>query len=293
MSNNPRASRRTFYWHFLNRLPQNAMSRLAGRFAGVKMPRSLMRFVINRFIKKFKIDVNEIAKPLESFESLQSFFIRELKDGLRPVDGASEAITSPCDGAYGQNGVVEKGLLLQVKGKSFRLADLLCDEKWSEALEGGSYAVLYLSPKDYHRFHAPADMFISEASHVPGRLWPVNLWAVDNVDEVFCVNERIVMKCVESGQSDSPFAIVAVGATMVGKVKLAFDEKLSTNERGSAFTRKSYAALQSTLNKGQELGRFEFGSTLVVVLPSKMGSLELRSPGTPIKMGQRIGTRRA
>jgi len=272
------------------------MSRAAGKLAGLKLPKSMMQAVIKRFIKKFNIDVSEIALPLSEFDTLQSFFIRKLKDGVRPIDESTDAIVSPCDGAYGQNGVVEQGLLLQVKGKSFRLADLLCDEKWSKSLEGGSYAVLYLSPRDYHRFHSPCDMVVDEAVHVPGRLWPVNQWAVSNVEEVFCANERIVMKCMQelkgTGQNPVPFAIVAVGATMVGKVKLAFDEKLSTNEKGSTFRRQSYAAFQATLAKGQELGRFEFGSTLVVVLPKEMGSLERKESGTPIRMGQRIGTRR-
>lgn len=249
-----------------------------------------MQWLIKRFIKKFNVDVSEVAQPLTEFDTLQSFFIRKLKDGVRPIDESADAIVSPCDGAYGQNGVVEHGLLLQVKGKSFRLADLLCDEKWSKSLEGGSYAVLYLSPRDYHRFHSPCDMIVSEAAHVPGRLWPVNQWAVSNVDEVFCVNERIVMKAIQN-QNGTPFAIVAVGATMVGKVKLAFDEKLSTNEKGSAFRRQSYAAFQATLAKGQELGRFEFGSTLVVVLPKEAGSLDRKEPGTKVRVGQRIGTR--
>jgi phosphatidylserine decarboxylase len=290
MSSHPRTSNRTLYWHFLNQLPQNAISRGAGKLAGMKLPKSMMQWLIRRFIKKFNVDVSEVAQPLTEFDTLQSFFIRQLKDGLRPIDESRDAIVSPCDGAYGQNGIVEEGLLLQVKGKSFRLADLLCDEKWSKSLEGGSYAVLYLSPRDYHRFHSPCDMVVSEAAHVPGRLWPVNQWAVSNVDEVFCVNERIVMKC-SLGQNEQPFAIVAVGATMVGKVKLSFDEKLSTNEKGSTFRRQSYAAFQATLAKGQELGRFEFGSTLVVVLPKEMGFLKKQEPGTPIRVGQRIGTR--
>lgn len=281
-------SKRTLYWHLLNRLPQNIISRAAGRLAALQLPKSLMLWVIKRFAQHFSIDLSEVKLPLTEFSSLQAFFIRELKTGIRPLDTHEDGFVSPCDGAYGQSGVVEKGLLMQIKGKSFRLAELLADDKWSQSLEGGSYAVLYLSPRDYHRFHSPCDLHITQAAHVPGRLWPVNSWAVSHVDEVFCVNERVVMKAL--GQNQENFAIIAVGATMVGKVKLTFDDTLTTNTKDGRFEPRSYAPFQANLKKGDELGRFEFGSTLVVVMPKKFGTLDRQESGTPIRMGQRIGS---
>jgi phosphatidylserine decarboxylase len=289
MNSKQPTSKRSFYWHFLNQLPQNLISRVAGHLAALQLPKPIMLWVIKRFARKFNINLGEISRPLEDFESLQAFFIRELKAGVRPVDQTPTNFVSPCDGAYGQSGVVEKGLLMQVKGKSFRLAELLSDDKWSQSLEGATYAVLYLSPRDYHRFHAPCDMRIVEAAYVPGRLWPVNLWAVANVDEVFCVNERVVMKADLPSQNTEPFAIIAVGATMVGKVKVTFDEVLTSNIQGGKYQRRSYAPFQATLSKGQELGRFEFGSTLVLVMPKKFGRIDSQEPGTPIRMGQKIG----
>jgi phosphatidylserine decarboxylase len=283
-------SKRSLYWHFLNQLPQNLISRAAGRLAAMRLPKSMMQWVIKRFARKFNIALDEVAKPLSEFASLQSFFIRELKAGVHQVDQHDNAFVSPCDGAYGQSGVVEGGLLMQVKGKTFRLSELLCDEKWAQSFDGGTYAVLYLSPRDYHRFHAPCDMQITEATHVPGRLWPVNQWAVANVDELFCVNERVVMKAITKSQSVDAFAIIAVGATMVGKVKLAFDETLTTNETGSQFERRRYAAFQASLRRGAELGYFEFGSTLVVVMPKNCGRLDSQNVGSTIRMGQKIGS---
>lgn len=290
MSNKPQTFRDSVYWKFLKIVPQNLISRVAGAFAGWRMPGPLMRWTIRRFASYFKINMQEIAHPIENFHSLQSFFIRELKAGVRPVSQARDDIVSPCDAAYGQSGTVEGGLLMQVKGKSFRLSELLSDDKWSTEFEGGSYAVLYLSPKDYHRFHAPCDLRVTQASHVPGRLWPVNLWAVRNVDELFCVNERIVMKVSQSSQNLDPFAIIAVGATMVGKVKVLFDNNLTTNVSNASFSRRSYVGQEAYFAKGDELGRFEFGSTIIMVVPKKFGALDSQAPGTPIKMGQKIGT---
>lgn len=288
MNSSQRRSRRSLYWHFLNRLPQNLMSRAAGWLAARNLPPRLMQWVIKRFASHFKINLEEVAEPLSSFASLQDFFVRKLKAESHTVDSAREAFVSPCDGAYGQSGNVENGLLLQVKGKSFRLSELLSDEKWALTFEGGTYAVLYLSPRDYHRFHAPCDLHIEQAAHVPGRLWPVNTWAVEHVDEVFCVNERVVMRA--SHQGGSEFAIVAVGATMVGKVRLSFDDSMTTNLKKSSYKKCVYIGSQALLEKGQELGYFEFGSTLVVVLPKSVGSLDSHPAGTAIRMGQRIGS---
>lgn len=277
------------YWHFLNLLPQNLISRAAGVVARWELPVPFMGWVIRAFARNFKINVDEVALPIAQFSSLQSFFVRKLKEGARSIDLGKDVLVSPCDGAYGQSGTVENGLLLQVKGRTFRLSELLCDDKWSQSFEGGSYAVLYLSPRDYHRFHAPCEMNVLEAAHVPGRLWPVNLWAVRNVEELFCVNERVVMRVASAGQNSDPFAIIAVGATMVGKVKLEFDEELTTNIRDGRYFKQSYIGPRSRFEQGQELGRFEFGSTIVVVVPKKIGSVDSNAPGTPIKMGQKIG----
>jgi phosphatidylserine decarboxylase len=178
---------------------------------------------------------------------------------------------------------------MQVKGRDYRLSELLCDKKWADDLEGGTYVTLYLSPRDYHRFHAPCDLHVVEGVHVPGRLWPVNLWAVRYVEELFCVNERVVLKAKSTSQNTEPFAIIAVGATMVGKVKLEFDDNLTTNRPGGRYLKRSYLANLASFSKGKELGRFEFGSTLVVVYPKNAGSLDTRPPGTPVLLGQKIG----
>lgn len=276
-------------WYVLNLLPQNLISRLAGRVAQIEFPQPIMKWIIRGFVRKFDIDLNEVATPVEAFTSLQSFFIRKLSAGARGVDENPNSIVSPCDAVFGQSGIVERGTMLQVKGKQFSLADLITDASWSESFEGGTYAVLYLSPRDYHRFHAPMSMEINEAWHVPGRLWPVNLWAVRCVDRLFCVNERVVMKVSPKSQKSATFAIIAVGATMVGKIKLEFDNSLTTNLKDSRVDRRQYGSAKAQFAKGQELGRFEFGSTIVMIVPRNIGMIHISLPGTSVRMGQSIG----
>ena len=258
-------------------LPKNVLSRLVGRLAVLKLPLFLREPILKAFGRFFGVDFTEIRKPLCEFESVQDFFIRQLKPGLRPID--SSHFVSPCDGVLGQCGPIQEGQLIQAKGKNYTLADLIGEEapEWNQ----GCFTTIYLSPKEYHRFHSPCDTDVTRARYIPGYLWPVNAWAVNNIDSLFCVNERIVLWLGQEA------ILVAVGATCVGKVKLAFDKDLTTNIRNSNAVLKYYDPAP-VLKKGEELGYFEFGSTLVLL--TKV-SLEFGVLGSPVSLGERLGTR--
>lgn len=272
----------------LGLLPKNTLSRLAGMAAGLPLPRFARRPFLRAFGRTFGVNFDEVRDPLDSFATLQHFFVRALASGARPVDPAPGAFVSPCDGAWGAAGKVEQGMILQVKGRPYSLAELLGDADAARSFEGGMAATLYLSPKDYHRFHTPCASQVVRATYLPGALWPVNKAGVDGVPGLFSVNERIVafFDIAEPGFSGR-LAIAAVGATMVGKVRLAFDD-LETNLRGARRQDRDYSPAIE-LERGEEWGRFEFGSTLVLVASPGALELDVGSPGSALRLGSRIG----
>lgn len=269
--------------------PRNLVSRLAGKLAAVRWPRAWRPRMWKAFGGHFGVDFSEIRDPLDSFAALQDFFIRRLKDGARPVAAAPDAVVAPCDGAWGASGRIEQGMLLQVKGRPYGVRELLgIDAEEARRYEGGCFATLYLSPKDYHRFHTPCRADLAAAAYIPGSLWPVNQAGVAGVPGLFAVNERIVgfFDIAEPGFSGR-FALAAVGATMVGKVKVTFDD-LETNRPGVGGSTRRYAPSKS-FAKAEEWGRFEFGSTLVLVAEPGALELELGAPGAPLRLGRPIG----
>ena len=268
-------------------LPKNHLSRVAGRIAALRLPQPLARAQIAAFGRVFRVNFDEVRDPLESFDSVQSFFTRALREGVRPVDAASDAFVSPCDGAWGAAGDVEQGTLLQVKGRPYRVQDLLRDDTLAARFEGGTFATLYLSPRDYHRFHTPCAGRVVRARHVAGSLWPVNRAGISHVDGLFATNERIIALLETEG--GGLCAMIAVGATMVGKVHVTFDA-LTTNVPGASSAWQIYGEHPPTFAKSAEWGRFEFGSTIVLVMTPGLVSLDAQPPGTPVRLGSRIGT---
>jgi phosphatidylserine decarboxylase len=275
----------------LKLLPKNHLSRVAGRIAALELPPSLARAQVRAFARAFNVNFDEIRDPLESFPSVQSFFTRALREGARPIDPAPDAFVSPCDGAWGAAGTIERGTLLQVKGRPYRVADLLRDEEVARRFEGGTFATLYLSPRDYHRFHTPLAGRIARARYIAGALWPVNRAGVSHVDGLFSTNERVVALLDTEGGGQ--VAMIAVGATLVGKVHVTFDDTLTTNVPGASTSWHEYGAAAPTFEKGQEWGRFEFGSTIVLVATPGTATLDVPDIGTPVRLGARIGTFRA
>ena len=275
----------------LARLPVNALSRGVGHLASLPLPTVVLRLVIRSFARAVGVDWSEVRDPVTSFRSLQDFFTRALIEGVRPIDPADHALVSPCDGAWGAAGEVEAGRLLQIKGRPYSLGALLGDDDEAKPFEGGSYATLYLSPRDYHRFHVPCDCRVLRALHLPGTLWPVNRIGVEGVDALFAQNERICIWLEPTARPGTHLVLVAVGATLVGKVRTVFDPSLTTNLPGTGRSERRYAPAPS-FAKGEELGRFEFGSTLVLATSPELGRLQARRPGAPVRLGTRIGSLR-
>lgn len=285
-------------------LPKSALSRLAGSAASLSLPRPLARAAVMLFGRAAGVDFGEVRDPIGSFPSLQAFFTRALAPGARPIDPAADAFVSPCDGAWGASGRIERGTLLQVKGRPYALAELLGNAGDARAFEGGAYATLYLSPRDYHRFHAPCDLRVTRLRHLPGALWPVNRIGVEGIEALFARNERLCAFFAAAGGAERDEAaaalprrsealcIVAVGATMVGKVRVTFDA-LATNVPGARPETRDYGAAGARVAKGAEWGRFEFGSTLVVLAAPGALALDPAKPGTPVRLGTRIGAWRA
>jgi phosphatidylserine decarboxylase len=194
---------------------------------------------------------------------------------------------------WGESGYVSEGQVLQLKGRPYSLAALLGNVADAKYYEGGSFATLYLSPADYHRFHSPCDVSVSRFRYLPGSLWPVNRAGLEGIDSLFAQNERICAFMDVAGQRESEgLCVVAVGATMVGKIRLTFDP-LSSNCQGAGAEVREYGDRVGTacpqLATGAEWGRFEFGSTLVLVLAEGVGKLDFQPPGSGLQMGSRIG----
>ena len=272
----------------MRELPLHAWSRAAGWLASKPLPRTLQRAEIHAFAALVGADLREAAEPVERYATLQDFFTRELANGARPIDPSPEAFVSPCDGAWGASGRVEHGALLQVKGRPYSLGALFGADHDAVRYEGGDFATFYLSPRDYHRFHAPCDLQVVRAVYLPGRLWPVNRLGVEGVPGVFAENERIAMFCALPGREGESLCLVAVGATLVGKVRVVFDE-LSTGS-GDVPVECRYGSAGRRLSKGDELGRFEFGSTLVMAAAPGALALDAQPPGTLLRLGRRIGS---
>jgi phosphatidylserine decarboxylase len=285
----------------LHLLPKNAMSRLMGRFASYCLPGPLQRAEIRIFAKLAGVDLSEMRDSIESFASLQQFFTRALRPGARPIEGDPSCLVSPCDGAWGESGRIESGTLLQVKGRPYRVAELLGSEELASVYEGGCYATFYLSPRDYHRFHTPTAGSIVRLDYYPGALWPVNSIGLQGVDRLFARNERIcaylqpaepvapdAQRKGESRVEGDSIALVAVGATMVGSVKLAFSG-LSTNLPGGAPVHQKLGRRARAFARGEEWGHFEFGSTIVMLTPPGEISVEFQPLGTPLRLGEAIG----
>jgi phosphatidylserine decarboxylase len=240
------------------------------------------------FARHYRIDLTEYGE-LSGFKNFGEFFARPILADLRPVAPGKEVVVSPVDGLVSEAGVSEGGRLVQAKGIDYTAAALVGDERVGARLAGGRYATIYLSPRDYHRIHFPLGGRVLGWRYVPGKLWPVNPASVRTVPGLFTVNERLVTLL------DSPLglvAIVAVGATVVGRVRASFDPAVPvTNLAGAGAQSRDYAK-PLPVTKGQELGAFEMGSTVILVFePGRVAFAPGIAPGARVRVGEAIGGR--
>ncbi|MFZ4402467.1 MAG: archaetidylserine decarboxylase [Pseudobdellovibrionaceae bacterium] len=246
-------------------LPRRALSRLVGRIAYWQGPRWLVSWVILLFARAYKINLQEAELNYWQYPSLGDFFIRRLRPGLRPV-GPGE-ILHPSDSVITQAHPVVQGQLIQAKGKKYDLNSFLQDPQGADPFVGGVFLTYYLCPTDYHRVHSPVTGEILKIRHIPGDLWPVNNWSTENISQLFCQNERLVVYI------QTPFgvaAVVFVGATNVGSIALSFDTSIQTNANDDQKVQEVVYDPPVSVEKGQELGWFRMGSTAVVVYPESL-----------------------
>jgi phosphatidylserine decarboxylase len=281
----------------LGRLPQGALSRGFGRMADVPIPPALRRTVLGAFARTVGADVDEAEQPLEAYPTLNRFFTRKLKPGARTWPDDPSVVASPVDGAVGQAGTVREGRLIQAKGRAYDVSALLEDEEARRRYEGGVFVTLYLSPKDYHRIHAPVAGEIRAARHVPGQLLPVNAPSVAHMPDLFARNERLM--CHIDGAMGR-VAVVAVGAYNVGRISAAFDAGWNappgesawvTNRRGLQSAARSYDP-PVPVRQGDEIMTFHLGSTVVLVF--EPGQVELSpalKPNEVVRLGMPIAQR--
>jgi phosphatidylserine decarboxylase len=275
-------------WRFtlglLKRLPQGALSRGFGQLADTPIPRLMRRSVLGAFARAVGINAGEAELPLEQYGSLNDFFVRRLKPGARAWSADPAVAGSPVDGVVGQLGIIEKGTLMQAKGRSYSAAALLADAESERRYEGGCYITIYLSPRHYHRIHAPVAGRIARAVHLPGYLLPVNAPSVSHVADLFAVNERLV--CYEDSGLGR-IAVVAVGAYNVGRITAAFDPGLRTNRKNSERAIRTYEP-PVPVAAGDEIMAFHLGSTIVALFEPGVRLKQDIVPGADVVLGQPI-----
>jgi phosphatidylserine decarboxylase len=267
-------------------LPQHALSGLAHGITRSSAP-LLKDALIRGFVRRFEPDLSEAERtnPLE-YESFNAFFTRALRPGARPVDPDPAVLVSPVDGAVSEIGRLEGSWLVQAKGHAYTLESLLAAElSWAERFRGGAFATLYLAPADYHRVHMPLAGTLRAAWYVPGQLFSVNAATAAAVPGLFARNERVV--CV-FGAGALSFAVVLVGALFVGSMSTVWHGEVTPRvprQRAELALDTGRAAL--SLEKGAELGRFNMGSTVIVLLPPGAGGwLPQIVPGARVRVGR-------
>ena len=260
------------------------ISRIFGVIAKFEFPKFLQIFINKKYVSHFGIDMSEFA-DISEFKSLNALFTRRiLKE--RKFDTSAESFISPSDGVIFENGVANDDLrALCVKGHFYNLGELLGDSLLeNEKSKSLTYANIYLSPKDYHHYHAPCDIFIEEALYIPAKLYSVAKKYLIKIPNLYALNERVILRC--KMPNGGKLWLVFVGALNVGKMKFVFDERIQTNAKNGKKTLYEYKNLH--IKKGERLGNFDLGSTVVVVSESEFLKFDIKSD-EKVKFGKTIG----
>jgi phosphatidylserine decarboxylase len=261
-----------------NRIPRRLATRLFGWFSQLEHP--LVRDISIGVWRCFgDLDLSDARET--RFRSLHDCFVRRLKDGARPIDADPDLLVSPCDAIVGASGAVQDGEVLQIKGFPYRLRDLLGGDEQAEVDWAGRYVTLRLTSAMYHRFHAPHDCRIESVTHIPGDAWNVNPAALKRVERLFCKNERAVIRARLS-HTDHAVILVPVAAILVAGIRLNFLDTHSDLRRHGQRT----IQLDVALTKGQEMGWFQHGSTIIVLAPEGFILSEGLHEGSLIRVGQ-------
>jgi len=269
-------------------LPHRLLSSMARALAYSDNPR-LKQWLIDTVTRRFGVNLTEAAQPDPTkYPTFNAFFTRALKPGARAPDPDPRSLLMPADGHVSQCGPIENGRIFQAKGQSFTAAELLGDEADATPFNDGLFATVYLSPRDYHRVHMPWTGRLRETVHVPGRLFSVGTAAVAHVPRLFARNERLVC---HFDTDFGPMAMVMVGALLVSGVETVWSGE-EIPAYGDRINRKDWRAENITLVRFAEMARFNYGSTVIVLLPRGVATLDPSLHAeSPVRLGQKLATR--
>lgn len=266
-------------------LPHHLISRIV--FHVTRWHGPLVKPMIDAFVKAFKVDMSDAEiEDTGAYPTFNDFFIRALKPESRPIVEHPQALASPVDGTVSQAGHISFDHLFQAKNHCYSMEDLLGgDRLLAKLFQGGQFATIYLAPYDYHRIHMPIDGRLKKMIHVPGRLFSVAPWTVRSVPRLFARNERVV--CLFSTPS-GPMAMILVGAINVAAIETVW-HGLVTPPKGKKVTEYDYEHSDRELSRGEEMGRFNMGSTVILLTTEKVQWASHLQPGNTLRMGEMIG----
>lgn len=265
-------------------IPKQAITAIAGKFAHAKAGK-LTTAVIRWFVKRYQVNMAEAAQPeIATYKSFNEFFTRPLKEGARPL--AKADYISPVDGAISQFGDIEADQIFQAKGHHYSTLTMLAGNKvLASQFQNGSFATLYLSPKDYHRIHMPCDGVLKSMTYVPGDLFSVNPTTAQGVPGLFARNERVIC---EFDSAHGNFVLILVGATIVGSMATVWHGTVNPPRTGHIQT-WTYEKKKISLKRGDEMGRFLLGSTVVMLFPQNTLRFNHSwAPTKPIQLGEKM-----
>jgi phosphatidylserine decarboxylase len=270
----------------LKLLPRKRISRALGRIAASAPPAGALERAIDLYVRVYSLDLSEAEIPEDGFRTFDEFFTRRLKPGARPIEGDERVMVSPADGSVEDVGPIEAGALLHVKGQEYDVGELLGDPSDAARFAGGSFAVVYLSPRDYHRVHAPVSGRVSMVRHVGGTLLPVNRFGVASFPGLFARSERVAV--FQQTEHHGEIATVLIGAIGVGRISVSFDPTVMTNVGRGPVTQRYALSRAPHLARGDELGIFHLGSTAVVLTGPEAKSSFRAQAGDVIRMGRAL-----
>lgn len=269
-------------------VPQHLLSRVVGGIAASERD-WIRRTFIRNFIRAYDVDMSEAVEPdPDAYASFNDFFTRALKPGVRGEPASASAIASPADGAISQIGEIHDASIYQAKGQSYGLVDLLGgDEERAAPYRNGNFVTIYLSPRDYHRVHMPYTGTLREMVYVPGRLFSVNETTAQGVPGLFARNERMV---AVFDTALGPMAVVMVGAMIVAGIETVWAGRIAPTHGGLALTRYAAQPAPIRLRRGDELGRFFLGSTVILLFPPGQAAWSAGwRAGASIRLGDTLG----
>jgi phosphatidylserine decarboxylase len=262
------------------------LSRVAGVLADLRLPRVVLAPAIRAYSRVFGVDLDEAALPPEAYATFDAFFTRRLREGARTIASGPGVVASPSDSRLSAIGAIPgDGLLEPVKGSRYSIEALLGSAEDAEPFREGVHATLYLSPAMYHRVHSPLDGRVRAWRYVPGRLFPVNAAGVRSVPGLFARNERVAVFL--DTEDHGPAAVVLVGAANVGRMSLAFADLVTNSGRPGG---RATPASPVTLRRGDELGAFHLGSTVVLLLADR-ALVPQAEAGSLVRVGQALWRR--